>query len=73
VHGVIDARKRSQPGVPSPEAGIEWDNLTSDSGTGKSPLLIALGDEAAMADYSVRNTLAAKIVNELARPPTTSS
>ena len=35
------------------------------SGTGKSHLLIALGTEAAMADYRVRYVLAAKLVNEL--------
>ena len=51
---MIDARARSQP----------WRAITR-SGTGKSRL-IALGAEAAVAGYRVRNTLAAKLVNELA-------
>jgi DNA replication protein DnaC len=39
--------------------------LISDSGTGKSHLLIALGTTAAEAGYRVRYTLASKLVNEL--------
>jgi DNA replication protein DnaC len=39
--------------------------LIGDSGTGRSHLLIALGTEAAMADYRVRYTRATKLVNEL--------
>lgn len=39
--------------------------LIGDSGTGKSPMLIALGAEAAMQGYRVRYTLATKLVNEL--------
>ncbi|WP_029138070.1 IS21-like element helper ATPase IstB [Nakamurella lactea] len=39
--------------------------LIGDSGTGKSHLLIALGNEAAMAGYRVKYTLATKLANEL--------
>lgn len=39
--------------------------LIGDSGTGKSHLLIGLGTAAAMADYRVRYTTAASLVNEL--------
>ncbi|WP_308168470.1 ATP-binding protein [Nonomuraea sp. NEAU-A123] len=39
--------------------------MIGDSGTGKSHLLIALGAEAAMAEYRVKYVLAAKLVNEL--------
>jgi DNA replication protein DnaC len=38
--------------------------LIGDSGIGKSDLLIALGTEAAMADFRVRYVLTTKLVNE---------
>lgn len=47
--------------------------LIGDSGTGKSHLLIALGTTAAMADYRVRYTTAAALVNELSKPQTTNN
>ncbi|MFD3917201.1 IS21-like element helper ATPase IstB [Streptomyces sp. NPDC058603] len=39
--------------------------LIGDSGAGKSPMLIALGTEAAMNGCRIRYTLATKLVNEL--------
>ncbi|WP_336216741.1 ATP-binding protein [Nonomuraea sp. LPB2021202275-12-8] len=39
--------------------------LIGDSGTGKSHLLIALGTEAAMAEFRVKYVLASKLANEL--------
>ncbi len=46
--------------------------LIGDSGAGKSHMLIALGNEAAMAGYRVMYVLATKLVNELVEAGTDS-
>jgi len=62
-------RTSTQP--PSTLAGCGWIRigqplcLISDSGTGKSHLLIGLGTAAAEAGFRVKYTLATKLVNEL--------
>ncbi|MFG1711149.1 IS21-like element helper ATPase IstB [Nonomuraea sp. M3C6] len=67
----FDANRNIPPAVIHTLAKCEWVKnghplcLIGDSGTGKSHLLIALGAEAAMAEYRVKYVLAAKLVNEL--------
>jgi DNA replication protein DnaC len=67
----FDANRSIPPAVIHTLAKCEWVKnghplcLIGDSGTGKSHLLIALGAEAAMAEYRVKYVLAAKLVNEL--------
>lgn len=64
------ANRNIPPAVIHTLAKCEWVKnghplcLIGDSGTGKSHLLIALGAEAAMAEYRVKYVLAAKLVNE---------
>ncbi|MGP4096415.1 IS21-like element helper ATPase IstB [Nonomuraea sp. KM90] len=67
----FDANRSIPPAVIHTLAKCEWVKnghplcLIGDLGTGKSHLLIALGAEAAMAEYRVKYVLAAKLVNEL--------
>ncbi len=65
------ANPHIQPAVIAQLAACAWVSkgeplcLISDSGTGKSHLLIGLGAAAAMAGHRVKYVLAAKLVNEL--------
>jgi DNA replication protein DnaC len=67
----FDADPNVDPAVVHTLASCDWVKkglplcLIGDSGTGKSHLLIALGNEAAMAGFRVRYVLATKLVNEL--------
>ncbi|MFF8029465.1 IS21-like element helper ATPase IstB [Streptomyces sp. NPDC007896] len=67
----FDANPNIESATVNTLATCEWGKkgeplcLIGDSGTGKSHLLIALGTEAAMHGFRVRNVLATKLVNEL--------
>ncbi|TMR88828.1 IS21-like element helper ATPase IstB [Nonomuraea basaltis] len=67
----FEANPNVDPAVIHSLATCDWVRkhlplcLIGDSGTGKSHLLIALGTEAALAEFKVKYTLAAKLVNEL--------
>ena len=66
-----EANPAINPAIIGQLASCDWVKagyplcLIGDSGTGKSHLLIALGTLAAEAGYTVRYTLASKLVNEL--------
>ena len=72
----FDANPAINPATINTLAGGAWIKageplcLIGDSGTGKSHLLIGLGTAAAQQGFRVRYTLATKLVNELAEPPT---
>ncbi|MGW6196973.1 IS21-like element helper ATPase IstB [Kribbella sp. NPDC055110] len=67
----FDANPNIDPAVINHLATCEWVKkglplcLIGNSGTGKSPLLIALGTEAAMAGYRVKYALAARLAHAL--------